>query len=254
MLIAITRAVSPAIAECELTHLAREPIDSARASAQHDNYERRLEQLGCRVRRLPVEPALPDSVFVEDTAVVTDELAVITRPGAASRRPETASIARVLEAFRKLAFIESPGTLDGGDVLRVGKTVFVGLSQRTNQEGINQLAALLNPFGYEVRAIPLADCLHLKTAVTEVADGTLLINRDWINASAFAGWKLIDVDPAEPFAANALLIGDTVVYPTAFPLTRAKLESYGVKVLTVDVSELGKAEGGVTCCSLILTV
>lgn len=253
MLIAITREVSPAIADCELTHLEREPIDPARAAAQHHEYELCLQQLGCRVQRLPVEPTLPDSVFVEDAAIVLEELAVITRPGAASRRPEVVSVARALEPYRQLAFIESPGTLDGGDVLRLGKTLFVGLTQRTNSEGIRQLATLLAPFGYEVRAVPLADCLHLKTAVTQVAGDTLLINRTWIDDSVFAGWKLIDVDAAEPFAANALLIGGGVIYPTSFPATRLKLEQHKVNVLAVDVSELGKAEGGVTCCSLIFS-
>ncbi|MBL8190405.1 MAG: dimethylargininase [Acidobacteria bacterium] len=251
MLIAITREVSPAIADCELTHLEREPIDPARAAAQHHEYERCLEQLGCRVQRLPVEPTLPDSVFVEDAAVVVEELAVITRPGAVSRRPEVVSVAQALKAYRPHGFIESPGTLDGGDVLRLGKTLFVGLTQRTNPEGIRQLAALLAPFGYEVRAVPIADCLHLKTAVTQVTADTLLINQAWIDASVFAGWKLIDVDAAEPFAANALQVGDTVIYPTSFPATRAKLEHHKINVLPVDASELGKAEGGVTCCSLI---
>jgi dimethylargininase len=253
MLIAITREVSPAIANCELTHLEREPIDAACASAQHQEYESCLEQLGCQVQRLPVEPTLPDSVFVEDAAIVVEEIAVITRPGAASRRPEVVSVALALEAYRQLGFIESPGTLDGGDVLRLGKKLFVGLTQRTNQAGIQQLATLLAPFGYEVRAVPIADCLHLKTAVTQVSDDTLLINQDWIDASMFTGWKLIDVDAAEPFAANALLIGGAVIYPTSFPATRAKLERHKINVLPVDVSELGKAEGGVTCCSLIFS-
>ncbi|MFN0108754.1 MAG: dimethylarginine dimethylaminohydrolase family protein [Blastocatellia bacterium] len=251
MLIALTREISPAIAECELTHLEREPIDLARAAAQHHEYEQALRELGCQALRLPVEPTLPDSVFVEDAAVVVDELAVITRPGAESRRPETVSIAQALAEHRRLAFIESPGTLDGGDVLRVGKRFFVGLTQRTNQEGVNQLASALQPFGYEVTAVPVTRCLHLKSAVTEVADNTLLINRDWIDDSAFAGMKLIDVDPAEPFAANALRINDTVIFPSAFSATRAKLEEQGIRVLTVDATELAKAEGGVTCCSLI---
>ncbi len=254
MLIAITREVSPAIADCELTHLEREPIDPARAAAQHHEYELCLQQLGCRVQQLPMEPTLPDSVFVEDVAIVVEELAVITRPGAASRRPEVVPVARALEQHRPLGFIESPGTLDGGDVLRLGKTLFVGLTRRTNSEGIRQLATLLAPFGYEVRAVPLADCLHLKTAVTQVAGDTLLINRTWTDDSVFTGWKLIDVDAAEPFAANALQIGDTVIYPTGFPATRAKLEHHKINVLSVDVSELGKAEGGVTCCSLIFFV
>ena len=251
MLIAITREVSPRIAECELTHLAREPIDVARARAQHHQYEKLLTELGCKLTRLPVEPELPDSVFAEDTAIVLDELAVITRPGAESRRAETNSVAGVLKPYRKLFHIEPPGTLDGGDVLHVGKAVYVGQSKRSNREGIEQLHRILANFGYRVVPVPLHDCLHLKSAVTQAAENTLLINRAWTDAAMFRGFRLIDVAPSEPFAANSLLVGNTVIYSEAFPKTRERLEVQGIRVRTVDASELAKAEGGVTCCSLI---
>ena len=252
VLIAITREVRPRIAECELTHLAREPIDTASARAQHHQYETLLEELGCKLIRLPAEPELPDSVFVEDTAVVLDELAVITRPGAESRRAETDSVVGVLKPYRRLFHIESSGTLDGGDVLRVGKMLYVGLSKRSNREGIKQLQDILLPFGYVVNSVKLRDCLHLKSAVTQVAENTLLINRAWTDEAIFQGFRLIDVAPPEPFAANALLIGDMVIYPEAFPETRRRLENQGIRLYTVNASELAKAEGGVTCCSLIL--
>ncbi|MBU0490440.1 MAG: dimethylargininase [Chloroflexi bacterium] len=252
MHIAITREVSPAIGRCELTHLDRRPIDVTLAQAQHRQYEECLTALGCRVERLPAEPDLPDSVFVEDTAIVLDELAVITRPGAASRRPETASVARALASYRPLHHIQAPGTLDGGDVLRLGHTLFVGQSGRSNAVGIDQLRALLRPWGYRVEAVPVTGCLHLKSAVAQVAPNTLLINRDWVPDDLWADWDLIDVDPAEPFAANALLVGDGVIYPAAYPATRERLRERGIRVRPVDVSELIKAEGGVTCCSLIL--
>lgn len=252
MLIAITRKVSPRIAECELTHLAREPIDYQRARTQHRQYETLLEELGCKLVRLPAEPDLPDCVFVEDTAVVLDELAVITRPGAESRRTETASVAEALKPYRKLCYIESPGTLDGGDVLPVGKALYVGLSERSSPEGIEQLRRFLIPFGYSVTAVEMRDCLHLKSAVTQVADNTLLVNRAWTDAAMLHGFRLIDVAPSEPFAANALLIGSEVAYSRAFPETRRRLEKQGIRVRTVDASELAKAEGGVTCCSLIV--
>lgn len=253
MFIAITREVSPRIAECELTHLAREPINLERARAQHRQYEQLLVELGCKLIRLPAEPELPDSVFVEDTAIVLDELAVITRPGAESRRAETSSVADVLKRYRKLFYIESPGTLDGGDVLHVGKTLYVGQSKRSNREGIEQLRRILAPFGYSVTAVALHDCLHLKSAVTQVASNTLLINRAWADARAFDSYRLIEVDPSEPFAANSLLIGNTVIYPEAFLKTRKRLEAQDIKVRAVDASELAKAEGGVTCCSLIFS-
>ncbi len=253
MLIAITREVSPAITNCELTHLAREPINVERARAQHCQYEELLTELGCKLVRLPAEPALPDSVCVEDTAIVLDELAVITRPGAESRRAETGSVAEVLKPYRKLAHIEPPGTLDGGDVLQVGKTLYVGLSKRSNSQAIEQLHRIVAAFGYSVIAVELHDCLHLKSAVTQVGENTLLVNKAWVDAPVFHRFRLIDVALSEPFAANALLVGDTVIYPAAFPQTLERLEAQGIKVRTVDASELAKAEGGVTCCGLTFT-
>jgi dimethylargininase len=252
MTVAITREISPAITRCELTHLQREPIDAALAARQHEAYERRLAELGCRVVSLPAERELPDSVFVEDMAVVVDELAVLTRPGAESRRDETTSVARVLADYRPIAAIEAPGTLDGGDVLRLGRRVFVGLSLRSNQEGIEQLRALLSPHGYIVKALPVTGCLHLKSAVPQVAPDTVLFNPAWVDPVAFEGLRHIETDPAQPYAANALLIGDTVIYPVAFPRTAARLQRARIRLAPVDVSELAKAEGAVTCCSLIL--
>ena len=256
--IAITRGVSPAFTRCELTHLAREPIDVELAERQHDAYEVLLAELGCTIERLPVEPELPDSVFVEDAAVVLDELAVITRPGAESRRGETTSVAAALARHRPLVHIEAPATLDGGDVLRVGRRLFVGRSERSNDAGIEQLATHIEPFGYRVDAVALDGCLHLKTAVTEVADGVVLVNRGWLDVGAFADYELLDVDPSEPFAANAVRVADsgdgvsTVILPAVFPRTRSRLEARGIHVRSVDVSEIAKAEGGVTCCSLLV--
>jgi dimethylargininase len=250
--LALTREVSPAIGDCELTHLTRQPIDFETAARQHQSYERCLTDLGCRVCRLPGGRDLPDAVFIEDTAVVLDEVAVITRPGAPSRRAETAAVAEALRPHRPLVTIESPGTLDGGDVLRVGRSVYAGLSSRSNLDGIRQLAGHLAPFGYGVCMVEVSGVLHLKSAVTEVAERTLLINRDWVRPEAFPGLDLVAVDPSEPFGGNALRVGRTVIYPSNFPRTRSVLEARGIAVHAVDASELAKAEGGVTCCSLIL--
>lgn len=252
MLVAITRKVSPRMAECQLTHLARSPIDISRAAEQHLAYEKQLEALGCEVRSLPAEPELPDSVFVEDAAVVFDELAFLARPGAESRRAEVESIAQALAPYRKLARIEPPGTLDGGDVLQVGQRVFVGISRRTNQAGFEQMRALLPVYGYSVESVPVKGCLHLKSGVTQVGEGLLLLNPAWVEADAFHGLESIEVDSAEPYAANALLVKGVVVYPAAYERTRKRLADRGIGVVTVEVSELAKAEGGVTCCSLIL--
>jgi dimethylargininase len=250
--VALVREVSPTIARCELTHLARAPIDPARAIAQHHRYARVLAELGCAIRWIPSAPALTDAVFVEDTAVVVDEVAVITRPGAASRRPETASVAVALADHRTLLTIEPPGTLDGGDVLRVGRTVFAGRSSRTNDDGIGQLARHLAGYGYRLLPVETTGCLHLKTAVTEVAEGTLLLNPAWVDRRVFGDLAAIEVDPAEPAAANALRIGGAVVHAAAWQRTRERLEQHCIRTVPVDVSELAKAEAGVTCCSVIL--
>ena len=176
-----------------------------------------LERRGCRIIALPADPDLPDSVFVEDAAVVLPDLAVITRPGAPSRRPETAAVAAALAPLRRLAFIQPPGTIDGGDVLSAGRTLFVGMSKRSDADGIDQLRALAAPAGFEVRPVPIRGCLHLKSAVTAVGDETLLVNPDWVDAAAFPGFEILAVDPGEPHAANALRVGDGLIYPAAFP-------------------------------------
>jgi len=251
--IAVTRKISSAMMRCELTHLQRTAIDIALAREQHHAYEQALRGLGCQVESLPEEPGLADSVFVEDTAIVLDEVAVITRPGAPSRREETASIAGVLEKYRDLVRIESPGTLDGGDVLRVGRSVYVGVSSRSNASGVEQLGALLLPFGYRVLPVAVHGCLHLKTAVTQVADGQLLINSRYVEREQFPGMRFIEVDESEPFAANALLLGSDVIHPRSHPRTAEALQRQGIRVHTVEMSETEKAEGGVTCCSLLLS-
>lgn len=251
MRVAVTRGVSPAIERCELVHFARRPIDVAAAGRQHRSYEEALTALGCRVEPLPADPELADSVFVEDAAVVLDEVAVITRPGAPSRRLETVPIARALAPYRPLVHVESPGTIDGGDVLRIGRTLYVGLSRRSNQAAIDQLAAVLAPYHYDVRGVAVNGCLHLKSAVTAIEDDTLLVDPEWVDPAVFSGMRAIAIDPAERGAANALRIGERVIYPASFPATRRRLEAAGVDVLAVDVSELQKAEGAVTCCSLV---
>jgi dimethylargininase len=251
MLTAITRQVSPSINKCELTHLKRQPIDFELARKQHEEYKDALRSLGVMVISLPVEANLPDSVFVEDTAIVLDEIALIARPGAESRRPEIPSITAALSQFRNVNFLKEPATLDGGDVLVIGKSVYVGLSSRSNPNALTQLQNILDPYGYCIKGVEISGCLHLKSAVTQVADHTLLINPKWIDKKNFPSMEFIEIDPAEPLAANALIIGNEVIYPINFPRTRALLEIAGVKTISVDVGEIAKAEGAVTCCSLV---
>jgi len=248
--IALTREVPSTINACELTHLDRRPIDVALARAQHAAYEDELRAAGFMVVRLPALDDLPDSVFVEDAAVVVDELAVVTRPGAASRRAETESVAAALRAHRDVVAIKEPGTLDGGDVLQFDKTIFVGLSARTNADGARQLHEFLGAYGYVVKTVDVTGALHLKTAVTRVGRDAVLVNPQWIDRALF-DCDVIEVDPAEPFAANALLAGDTLLCSRAFPRTNARL---GRAVKEIDAGELAKAEGGLTCCSIIFSV
>jgi dimethylargininase len=251
MLTAITRLVSRSIANCELTHLERAPIDLENARRQHHAYEEALRSLGVQVLTLPEEPDLPDAVFVEDAAVVLEECAVLMRPGADSRKAEVESIAEALEPFRKLHRIAVPGSIDGGDVLTVGRTLWVGLGTRTNRFAVEQMQGFLAPLGYSVRGVEVSGCLHLKSAVTQAGENCLLINHAWVQESAFPGMDFIEVNPSEPSAANILLVGGQTIYQPAYPKTLARLEAAGIHPLLVDASELGKAEGALTCCSLL---
>jgi len=250
-LTAIVREVSSSINDCELSFHARQPIDVARAMAQHKAYQDCLADLGVRIISLPAAPELPDAVFVEDPAIVLDEVAIISNMGAPSRRLEASSLADALSRYRPLGFVAAPATLDGGDVLRVGRSIFVGLSRRTNREGIDQLRNLVEPCDYQVRAVEVRGCLHLKSACSYVGRDTILVNRSWIDVAPLSGFVLLDVPAEEPAAGNALLLNDVVIMPASFPKTRALLEERGFRVRTIDVSELQKAEAGVTCTSLI---
>lgn len=242
MRIAITRALSPEISRCELSYIERQPIDFARASKQHEAYEEMLAKHGCTIVHAPPTPDMPDGVFVEDAAIVMNTIAFITRPGAESRRGETESMAEVLKRYRQVRRVEAPATVDGGDVLRVGDELFAGISQRTNAEGVRQLGA--NP-------VHFTGCLHLKSAVTEIGDNTLLVNPNWVDPRQLGDREIVEVDPQEPFGANALRLGRVIIYSASYPRTVRRLEQRGFDVELIDVSELEKAEAGVTCCSVI---
>jgi len=252
-IVAIVRPPSDALARCELTHLAREPIDLALAREQHAAYAALLRDLGARLVVLPPEPDMPDAVFVEDAAVVLDEIAVITRPGAPSREPEVASVAAALAGFRPLARLTPPATLDGGDVLLVERTLYVGRSSRTNPAGIEQLAGHLAAHGYTVRPVPVDGALHLKSACSYLGRAVLLANPQWVDATAFPGLTILPVDPAEPRGANTLRVGGTIVMAEGFPRTRGRVEAAGFAVRTLALSELQKAEAGGSCMSLLFT-
>ena len=249
---ALVRAPTDALVRCELTHLERRPIDVERARAQHQRYVEALSDLGAVVAWLPPLPQHPDAVFVEDMTVVLPEVAVIGHSGAPSRRGEAASVAEALSAHRPLRWIEPPCCLDGGDVLRIGRGMLVGVSGRTDDGGVAALASAVSEFGYQVSAVPTRGCLHLKSACSFIPPDTVLANPDWIDREVFKGLNVIAVDVREPHAANTLtLLGATLV-SAAYPRTEEKLRRTGIRTVALDISELHKAEAGLTCMSLVI--
>ncbi|MFQ5631029.1 MAG: dimethylarginine dimethylaminohydrolase family protein [bacterium] len=245
---ALVHTVSPKINDCELTHLDRKPIDIDLAEQQHAAYCQLLESHGFEVVKLCDARHHPDAVFIEDTAVVFDEFAVLTNPGAASRRGEISATEAELKKYRKSKRIETPATLDGGDVVHIGNTVFVGETRRTNQEGIKAFAKMLKRYDYEVIPVNVRDCLHLKSACTAITNRSLLANPDWVNLDPFSHMNVITVD--ETWAANTIRLSDTIYLAASFPKTINQLRELGFRVDSIDVSEFLKAEGGLSCLSI----
>ncbi len=251
-MIAFVREVSPQLDRCELTHVSRSPIDLKLARKQHAKFTTELTELGVRIEPLAALAEHPDGVFVEDGAVILPEVGVLARPGAASRHPEIESIAPTLARHRPVMRIVSPASLDGGDVLRIGRTLFVGVSGRTNSEGATALAEIVEVHGYKVRPVEVRGCLHLKTACTFVPPHFLVVNPAWVDAKAFGDFRVIAVDDAEPFAANTLTIGGTTLVSAAFPKTDRRLRDAGIMTRRIDVSEFHKAEAGLSCLALLV--
>jgi dimethylargininase len=251
MLRALTHKVSPKIADCEVTFIDRSPIDLQLACRQHDVYCEVLKKLGVIVKELSENVSYPDSCFVEDTAIVVDELAIICSMGVSSRRGETRLIERELSKYREIAHISLPATIEGGDVLRIGKKVFIGQSSRTNLAGIEELARILEPYGYRVVPVPTKGSLHLKSACTAIDEETLFVNPDWVELDAFREFKLVYTPAEEPWSANILGIGTTVCVQTGFPRAAELIGRVAERVELIDISELRKAEAGLTCSSII---
>ena len=250
-LVAITRAPSPRMQACERTYIAESPIDAELALRQHAAYEASLRECGARVVQLAGDGELPDCVFVEDTAIVLDEVAVMMSMGARSRRGEGAAIEAALRPFRRIERVPLPATIDGGDVVVSGRDVFVGLSRRTNREAVDWLSRALSPFAYRVTAVPVLRCLHLKSACSALPDGRMFVNADLIDARPLGDRGLVPVPPGEELAGDILVIGNRIIVSDAFPESIATLSSLGWNVIPVSVSEFAKAEGGVTCMSLV---
>jgi dimethylargininase len=217
---------------------------------QHRLYRQALLNLGLDIVALPAEPAYPDGYFVEDPAIVTPNIAVITNPGASSRRGEESTLEPVLAYYRPIYHITPPGTLDGGDVLMVGNHFFIGLSDRTNAAGASQLSAHLSAAGHTSKTVPVRGGLHLKSSVNYIGNNMLLITASLASHPAFAPYRKILVDDDEDYAANTLWVNDTLLTPAGFPKTLSKLAKLGLRIIELDVSEVRKMDGGLTCMSL----
>jgi dimethylargininase len=250
-LVAITRCPGPELARCELTHLERRPIDVDRARSQHQAYQDALRGAGIQVVELPADPRLPDGVFVEDTAVVLDELAVVTSPAPVSRRGDWPAVQAALQPFRNLVRLPPAALLEGGDVLRVGRTLYVGQGGRTTTAGLQALEEIVRPLGYAVVPVRLGGCLHLKSACCALDAETLLVNRGWLDPAAFSGLRLVEVPADEPAGANVLPLPGATLVSAACPRTAEVVRALGHPAVTLDVSELHKAEAGLTCMSLV---
>jgi dimethylargininase len=251
-MLALTHLPSPNLESGQRTHVARVPLDYGLAVRQHAAYCQTLRDCGATIHTLEVNRDLPDSTFLEDTAVVLDEVAVLASMGTAARRAEPAGVEAELRKYRPLARIEPPATLEGGDVLRVGQVLLVGVSARTDAAGAGALQAVVRPYGYRVLPVPVRGCLHLKTACTALPDGALLVNPAWVDLPSLRGFATVCVPEGEPWAANTLAIGGTVCLAAGHDQTADLLSRRGFDVRVLDLSEFAKAEGGVTCLSLLL--
>lgn len=220
------------------------------ANLQHQTYRAMLERCGAKVIVLDENLACPDSVFVEDPIIVFDEVAVLTSMGVESRRKESEAMERVFSKYRKIERIVLPAKIEGGDVLKIGKKIFVGESARTNKEGIEALKTIIKPFGYEVIAVKVTGCLHLKTGATALDDKTIFINSHWVDAEAFEGFAKVEALNDEPFGANVLKMGNILCMNEAFPKSIAHIKSLGYTVDSCNISEFVKAEAGLTCMSV----
>ena len=251
-MLALTRRPAHSLVNCEVEYVPREGIDLHLAFRQHEAYCQTLRQMGVVVEVLPHEEAFPDSVFIEDNAVILDELAVVTSMGTPSRQGEPALLLPVLARHRRLVTILPPATIEGGDVLRVGKRLYVGVSTRTNRAGVEALRAIAEPLGYEVTPIGTRACLHLKTACASIDEETLLVNPAWLDSGALGSFRLLHVPVEEPFGANVLRLPGGMLMQASSPLTRALIETQGYATTSVDLGEFSKADAGPTCLSLLI--
>ena len=250
--LAIVHTPSPYLHECQRTFVDATSIDYEAARQQHAAYSRKLEELGVTVRTLNVNEEYPDCTFIEDVAVVLDEVAILASMGTESRSLEPMAIAQELSSFRQLRRIKPPARIEGGDVLQVGRSLLAGLSSRTNRAGVTALARIVQHYGYRVIPVPVRACLHLKTACTALPDGRLLVNPAWLDVQALDGFARLSVPTDEPWAANTLPINGRVLLPADHVQTGDRMRRLGFEIEPLDISEFAKAEGGVTCLSILV--
>jgi dimethylargininase len=252
-LVALVRPPAPSLPQGERSYIGREPIDFTLAQIQYRRYVQAVHDAGAEIVEVPAAPDLPDSVFIEDTALVLDPLAVIARSGAESRRAEAPAVAAVLERYRQVEYTPAPATFDAGDILTIGKTVYVGRSARTNAAAIEFLTRLLRRHDHEVVPVSFRGCLHLKSAVNYLGNDAIVLNPDWIAREVFAEFAQVEVDPGEPMGASALTVGGQLLLSSSYPRTVKRIEARGFKPRVLDLSEFHLAEGGLTCLSIIFS-
>lgn len=251
MIKAFVNTPSPRLAECQLSYVDRMPIDLSLARQQHGTYVQALIKLGVEVDILHINPHCPDGVFVEDPVIILDETAIITSMGNPERRAEIPAIKEYISGHRQIQEIRLPAKLEGGDVLQIGRKIFIGLSSRTNLAGMEALKIITQQYGYEIILVRVTGCLHLKTAVTALDEERLLINPSWLDTTPFRDFQLVVVPSEEPWGANILRLPMGVIANAAYPGTCHLIASLGYRLEAVDISEYGKAEAGLTCMSVV---
>lgn len=251
MLIALTHTVSPNIMNGEVTFIDRKAVNYDLAVQQHDIYCQALSDCGAEVKKLSVNLNSPDSCFVEDTAIIFDEVAIITSMGISSRQHESKTIAPELDRYREIIHIELPAIIEGGDVLQIGRRVYVGLSRRTNIQGVHKLAQILKQWDYEIIPVELKNCLHLKTACTAISEEIILLNPQWVEPETFSDYKVLSVPKEEMWAANTIRVGDRILLQHGFPRTLELVSRNHNALEILNISEFSKIEAGLSCLSLI---
>lgn len=252
--VALTRSVSPHINDCQLTYMSRQLIDYNKAVDQHRAYCQILLAMGLDVVSLPETPELPDAVFVEDSALVLDEIAVLGATGVPGRRSEVHSVHEFLAKHREVVTIDAGARFEGGDAIQRGRRLYVGQSTRTCMRAIECLAEILSSYSYEVQPVRVSGCLHLSTGASYLEEDVVLVNPEWVDVAAFADCEILSVPKEEPWAANVLEVNGGILMAEGFPGTQRLLQDRGFNVLTTDISEFMKAEAGITCLTNILSV